>query len=177
MITANLFRKTRKALIGAVVALGAVAGGQTAAQADNWSGGFFIGFGNGHVDRGQIEQPRYGHNGPIRAHHPGRGWVELDTNRVGRTPDREVFRAPGRERFSQIRVCVYRAPVFIDRLRVIFANDGRQNIDVRPRFQPGTCSRAIDLRGRRDRDIRRVVLRAEAVRRGGPRPLVAVFAR
>jgi hypothetical protein len=57
-----------------------------------------------------------------------------------------------------------------------FANGGSQDVRVRQRIAPGTCTRVIDLRGRA-RDIRSIRLTYSQIRRGWTRPLVRVQAR
>jgi hypothetical protein len=60
-------------------------------------------------------------------------------------------------RFTQIKICVYRHPVRIYDVDVIFNNGGHQDVEVRARINPGGCTRDIDLVGD-DRDIRRITM-------------------
>ena len=74
-----------------------------------------------------------------------------------------------------IRICVDRAPLTMQRMQIVFRNGGRQDVALRQLFFPGTCSRAIDLRGNR-RDIRRIVV-VYSKFLPGRSPVMRVFAR
>ena len=76
-------------------------------------------------------------------------WQMIGVQRVDGVRDRDVVRVPGRERFSQIKLCVYRGHVNFRDLDVRFANGRTRDIAVRGYFRPGTCTRAIDLPGYR----------------------------
>ncbi len=76
--------------------------------------------------------------------------------------DRDVVRLPACRDSSnrlvrELRLVVSRYPAEIDRLRVEFQNGGTQELLVRERFDAGTVSRWIDLRGPR-RCIARIVI-------------------
>lgn len=65
---------------------------------------------------------------------------------------------------------------FSERDRV-FANGGRQDLQVRHNLRPGECTRALDLRGNR-RDIKFVnMFYQTAGRNFGPKAVVRIFAR
>ncbi len=76
-------------------------------------------------------------------------WELIGTNQADHFRDRDVIRVRGRDRHRAIRICVSRASMTIQRLQIVFANGGRQEVALRNLFIPGTCSRAIDLRGNR----------------------------
>lgn len=104
-----------------------------------------------------------------------RGWRTVGQTRVdGR--DRDTIYLPGRTRQREIRLCVMKQPLRLRDFDVRFANGGRQDIDTRARLRPGTCTRAVDLRGNR-RDIESVRLRYEPIRRSWERPTVRVQVR
>jgi len=103
------------------------------------------------------------------------GWVLIGEHTVNRGAERDSFIANAQGAFRRIRVCAYRRPVRFYDLDVIYGNGRRHDIRIRRRINPGTCTRAIDLRGNR-RFIRRVVTRYETIGRG-PRAIVRVFGR
>ena len=86
------------------------------------------------------------------------GWKTLGVQQVDGARDRDVVRVWGRERFRQIRICVYRGAVRFRDLDVRFANGRTRDLPIRGYFRPGTCSRAIDLPGHR-RDIGAIMMR------------------
>jgi hypothetical protein len=107
-----------------------------------------------------------------------RGWRIVGFKTVGLGTDRDVIRLPGRERYSQVRLCSYNRPIRLVDFRVTFANGGSQDLQVRNRIAPGTCTRAIDLRGQgRGRNVETVELRYERIDRRLGAPLIRVSAR
>lgn len=125
------------------------------------------------------------HNVGPRHPHPHRpyarpyatGFVKVAERRVGDRFDRDVISLPGRRRFSEIKLCVRRRAVeFVD-LDVVFANGGNQDIGVRRVIYPGECTRNIRLRGRGPRNIEHIIMKYTALRKQGPQPYVAVYAR
>jgi hypothetical protein len=92
----------------------------------------------------------------------------------GRDSDR--IRVPGTARYRQMRVCVYGGPIDMRDVDVWFRNGGHQDIGTRSLMRAGTCTRNLDLNGRR-RDVTEVRLRYMPLRRGWVRPVVRVQAR
>ena len=90
--------------------------------------------------------------------------------------DTDTIRLPGTARYRQMRLCVYGAPLHMRDVDVRFANGGHQDIGVRQRMRPGTCSRNVDLRGRY-RDVRLIRLQYAPLTRGWARPTVRVQVR
>lgn len=84
-----------------------------------------------------------------------RPWQLIGTGEASYRVENDTFRVPGFQRFRQIMVCAYRAPVRLYDLDVRYFNGGTQDMNVRDTLQPNTCTRAIDLRGFR-RDIQSV---------------------
>lgn len=103
-------------------------------------------------------------------------WQVIGFKVVNGAADTDTIRLPGQQRFSQLRLCAYNAPLRLRDFDVRFENGGRQDVSTRERINPGTCTRAIDLTGRR-RDITNVRLRYERIQRGMRAPLVRVSAR
>ena len=104
-----------------------------------------------------------------------RGWRTLGYTRVdGR--DTDTIYLPGRTRQSAIRLCAMNQPLHLRDFDIRFANGGRQDVNTRAVLRPGTCTRAVDLRGNR-RDIAAVRLRYEPIRRSALRPVVRVQVR
>ena len=90
--------------------------------------------------------------------------------------DSDTIQLPGYARYRQVRLCAFNAPLHMVDFDVRFENGRSQDVAVRSRINPGTCTRTIDLKGER-RDIQSIRLRYEPVQRGLGRPLVRVQAR
>ena len=104
------------------------------------------------------------------------GWRTAAYKTVsGKDTDRIAL--PGRQRYSRVRLCSMNAPIRMRDFDVYFANGGHQDVNVRERIAPGTCTRAIDLSGRGGRDITQIRLKYEPIARGLRRPLVRVQVR
>lgn len=104
-----------------------------------------------------------------------RGWRTVGQTRVdGR--DRDAVYLPGFTRQREIRLCAMKQPLRLRDFDVRFANGRRQDVSTRAVLRPGTCTRAVDLRGNR-RDIASVRLRYEPIRRSWERPTVRVQVR
>lgn len=113
---------------------------------------------------------------PTTAADAQRGWRIIGFKTVGLGTDRDTINVRGRERFRQIRLCSYNRPIQLIDFSVRFANGGRQDLQVRNRIAPGTCTRAIDLRGQA-RNIDQVRLTYARIDRRLGAPLVRVSAR
>ena len=86
----------------------------------------------------------------------GGKWVELGCQKVGFLVDRDAIRVGRREgRFRAIRLDVSNNDVFINDLRVIYANGAPDDIRVREEIRQGRSTRPLDLKGR-DRAIDRI---------------------
>lgn len=90
--------------------------------------------------------------------------------------DTDTIRVPGTARYRQMRVCVFNGPIHMRDLDVRYRNGGRQDIAVRELMRAGTCTRNVDLAGRR-RDVTAVRLKYTPLARGWARPLVRVQVR
>ncbi len=106
----------------------------------------------------------------------GPRWERLGINRVSREREREVIQMSRRDgRLDAILLRVRQSPVRIRRVRVVFGNGQRQDLDLPNILRPGDTD-VLELRGRRGRFIDRIVLiyrDAGSPRRGR----VAVFGR
>jgi hypothetical protein len=119
---------------------------------------------------------------PAAYHGPARGgWDEIGSTQASFRGERDVIFAHGRDRYSEIKVCVYRQAVRLFDLDVTFARGGHQDLAVRHVIGAGDCTRAIDLKGKR-RDIKAVAFAYKTL--AGPRwgrhvqpAIVKVFAR
>ena len=103
-------------------------------------------------------------------------WHVIGYKVVNGGSDTDNIYLPGRQRVRQLRLCAYNAPLRLRDFDVYFANGARQDVKMRDRVNPGTCSRAIDLKGRA-RDVTRVRLKYGRIQRGYRAPLVRVTAR
>ena len=105
----------------------------------------------------------------------GNAWRTIAYTQVnGR--DSDTIRVPGTARYRQLRVCVFNGPIDMRGVDVEFRNGGRQDIGTRSLMRAGTCTRNLDLRGRR-RDVSSVRLSYMPLRRGWPPPMVRVQVR
>jgi hypothetical protein len=112
---------------------------------------------------------------PADAQRWGR-WRTIGYKTVDRGVDTDRINLPGDQRFRQVRLCVFNAPLVMRDFDIHFDNGRRQDVRVRQRIVAGTCTRNIDLLGNR-RDISWIRLRYSPIRRGWTRPLVRVQAR
>ena len=85
-----------------------------------------------------------------------RGWELLGTKKVGFITDRDVVQV-GRDegRFRAVKIRVKDAPIYMNDLKVVYANGAPDDLPVRADIRAGGESRAIDLKGR-ERAIREV---------------------
>ena len=116
------------------------------------------------------------HPGPFFPQKPKPAQWELVAQRiVSFRSDRDTMPVVGRDRHSQVMLCVYNQAVRLSDFDVKFKNGGSQDIAVRNVIGAGQCTRAIDLNGQK-RDIKAVTLAAKAIGFGRG-ALVKVFAR
>jgi hypothetical protein len=104
-----------------------------------------------------------------------RGWHTIAYKTVNGGTDTDRIYAPGRHRYSHVRLCSLNAPIRLRDFDVFFANGQRQDIRTRDRLGPGSCTRAANLVGGR-RDITMIRLRYERITRSMQRPLVRLQA-
>jgi hypothetical protein len=111
-----------------------------------------------------------------RWRHNGRNvWRTIAYTQVnGR--DRDTIRVPGTARYRQLRVCVFDGSIDMRDVDVWFRNGGHQDIGTRSLMRSGTCTRNLDLRGRR-RDVTAIRLSYVPLRRGWRPPVVRVQVR
>ena len=105
-----------------------------------------------------------------------RGWRTIAYKTISGGTDTDRIYAPGRQRYSSLRLCSLNSPIRMRDFDVYYANGQRQDIRTRDRLGPGSCTRAIDLNGGR-RDIVSIRLRYERLTRSMQRPLIRVQAR
>lgn len=102
-------------------------------------------------------------------------WRVIAEQTVGKNGDSDIVRIVGRERYSQVRLCVTRRAMHLNDFSVQFGNGKRQSLSLKANFRPGQCSRAIDLKGER-RNIETVMLNYRRLPGDGA-PLVRIQAR
>jgi hypothetical protein len=89
----------------------------------------------------------------------GRNWTRLAIERAEGSREKEVIPLSRRDgRFDALLLRVSRSPVRIRRVRVVFGNGKRQDLDLPSVMRPGQEAGPLKLRGRRGRFIKRVVL-------------------
>ena len=104
------------------------------------------------------------------------GWRTIAYKTISGGTDTDRIYAPGRQRYTRLRLCSLNAPIRMRDFDVYFANGGHQDVRTRDRLGPGSCTRAIDLNGGR-RDITVIRLKYERLHRSMQRPLIRVQAR
>lgn len=90
--------------------------------------------------------------------------------------DSDTIPVRGTARYRQLRVCVFGGPINMRDVDVWFRNGGHQDIGTRAFMRAGSCTRNLDLRGRR-RDVSFVRLAYRPLARGWTRPIVRVQVR
>jgi hypothetical protein len=103
-------------------------------------------------------------------------WRTIAYTTVGAGTDRDVINVRGNNRYREVRLCSFNAPIRMRDFDIRFDNGGRQDVRVRQRIGAGACTRNVDLEGNR-RDIERIRLIYERLARGARRPLIRVQAR
>ena len=103
-------------------------------------------------------------------------WRTIAYTTVGAGTDRDIINVRGNNRYREVRLCSFNAPIRMRDFDIRFDNGGRQDVRVRQRIRAGTCTRNIDLEGNR-RDIDAIRLVYERLARGARRPLIRVQAR
>lgn len=112
-----------------------------------------------------------------RPMHWFQGWRVIGYKVVNGGSDTDWVYTPGNQRYRQLRICAFNAPLGMRDVDVYFANGGHQDVNTRDILRPGTCTRAIDLKGQA-RDITRVRLKYGRLARGlHQAPMVRVTAR
>jgi hypothetical protein len=106
----------------------------------------------------------------------GSAWRVIGHKMVNGAADTDNIYTPGKQRFRQLRLCAYSAPLRLRDFDVYFRNGGHQDVNAREHMAAGSCTRAIDLKGQA-RDIERIRLRYERIHRGMRAPIVRVTAR
>jgi hypothetical protein len=79
--------------------------------------------------------------------HGGGRWHWIGKREAGYSPDRDVIRVRGNDRFSALRFRVTDACVDIRSMEVKFEDGSASNFQIRTRFRNGDESRVIDLPG------------------------------
>lgn len=105
------------------------------------------------------------------------GWRVIGFKTVNGGSDTDTVYTPGAQRYRQIRICAFNAPLGMRDVDVYFANGGHQDVNTRDILRPGTCTRDINL-GRVARDVTRIRLKYGRLARGlHQSPMVRVTAR
>ncbi len=106
---------------------------------------------------------------------PASAWEQIGYQQADGKRDRDEVKVHGNDKHKQIRICVEKSPLRMRDLDVRFANGGKQDVQLRNRFEAGSCSRAIDLKGKR-RNIQKIIL--VYTDKGGDKPaVVKIYAR
>jgi hypothetical protein len=106
---------------------------------------------------------------------PASAWEQIGYQQADMRRDHDTIQVRGNDRYRQIRLCVERSPLRMRDLKVVYNNGAVQDVRVRRRFDPDSCTRAIDLRGRR-RNIDTVEMTYDRRGEGAP-AAVKVYAR
>ena len=103
-------------------------------------------------------------------------WRTIAYTTVGAGTDSDIINVRGNNRYREVRLCSFNAPIRMRDFDIRFDNGRRQDVRVRQRIGAGSCTRNIDLQGDR-RDIDAIRLVYERPARGVRRPLIRVQAR
>jgi hypothetical protein len=103
-------------------------------------------------------------------------WRTIAFKTVNGGTDVDRINVRSNNRYRQVRLCVYNAPLRMRDFDIRFENGQRQDVRVRQLIGAGMCTRNIDLHGDRRR-IDWIRLRYERITRGMQRPLVRVQVR
>lgn len=103
-------------------------------------------------------------------------WDTIGYTTVNGSADRDTITVRGNDRHRQVRICAVNRPFALLDADFHFNNGGHQDVPARSALRAGTCTNAIDLKGKR-RNLTRVSLRYSKIRRGFLPPLVRVQAR
>lgn len=105
------------------------------------------------------------------------GWRTVAHKTVNGGTDTDRIYLPGSQRYNNVRLCSMNAPIRMRDFDIYFANGQRQDVNVRERIAPGTCTRAVNMLGSNRRDITLIRLKYEPITRSMQRPLVRVQVR
>jgi len=103
-------------------------------------------------------------------------WRTIGYKTVNHRVDNDRINVDGNARYTQVRLCVFNAPINMRDFDIRFENGRKQDVNVRQRIAAGSCTRNIDLAGN-NRDIDAIRLRYSPLRADRDRPLVRVQAR
>jgi hypothetical protein len=103
-------------------------------------------------------------------------WRTIAYKTVNGGTDVDRFSVGGGQRWHEVRLCVFNAPLRVRDFDIRFNNGQHQDVNVRERIGAGHCTRNIDLAGT-TRNIQWIRLKYEPIARGMARPLVRVQAR
>lgn len=126
-----------------------------------------------------IQGSGYGPRPPHRPQPPHRPaqWRLLAFKTVGAGTDRDTINVNRAERYREIQLCSFNAPIRMVDFKIRFENGRRQDVRVRSMIAARSCTRAVRLDGNGARRIQRVDLTYERVQRGMRTPLIRVMAR
>jgi hypothetical protein len=105
------------------------------------------------------------------------GWRTAAYKTVNGGTDTDRIYLPGAQRYHNVRLCSMNAPIRMRDFDIYFANGQHQDVEVRERITPGTCTRAVNLHGNRGRDITLIRLKYGRIDRSMQRPVVRVQVR
>lgn len=103
-------------------------------------------------------------------------WRTIAFKTVNGGTDVDRINVRSNNRYRQVRLCVYKAPLRMRDFDIRFENGQRQDVRVRQLIGADMCTRNIDLHGDRRR-IDWIRLKYERIARGMQRPLVRVQVR
>jgi len=106
-----------------------------------------------------------------------RDWIHLGDKHVDGKSDHDKISLGSSEGwFRQLQIRVDDAPVRFKRVVVHFGNGTDEELEFRELIEPGSATRAMDLRGRR-RIIKSVEFWYEKASEGSTRPTVRLYGR
>lgn len=103
------------------------------------------------------------------------GWQQVGTRVINARAERDTLFVFGSDRHRQIRVCTTGQPLNLLTMQIVYANGDTQDATPQAIVQPGQCTGAIDLTGRRP-TIERIVITYRPIPDGATAPRVRIDA-
>jgi hypothetical protein len=102
-------------------------------------------------------------------------WEQVGTRIINARAERDTLFVFGSDRHRQIRVCATGQPLSLLTMQIVYANGDTQDLNPQIIVQPGQCTEAMDLTGRR-RTMERIVVTYMPIPQGGTAPRVRIDA-
>ncbi len=102
-------------------------------------------------------------------------WEQVGTRVVNARAERDTLFVFGSDSHRQIRVCATGQPLSLLTMQIVYASGETQDLNPQIIVQPGQCTEAMALTGRR-RTMERIVVTYMPIAAGSPAPRVRIDA-